>query len=95
MTYFKVSGARIHSLSGPSGLAHPRFQFDIYSDGADGYKKCKDVAKQLRKALDGFRGVVDGINIQSCLLVNEEDPYEEEPELYRVSMDFMIMHIED
>lgn len=93
--YFKVSGVRVHSLRGPSGLARPRFQFDAYAEGSGGYGVVKQAAESLRKILDGFRGIVDDCNIQYILLDTEEDPYEEEPELYRVSMDFMVMHNEE
>lgn len=94
IVYFKVSGRRLHLLAKRGNLAHPRFQFDIYAEGSDGYKTCKAIARDVRHVLDGFRGVVIGVDIQSVQLEDESDPYEEEPELYRVSMDFMVMHRE-
>lgn len=92
--YFKATGDRVHSLAGPSGLADPTFQFDIYASGSGGYKVCKNVARELRLALDGYRGSVSGVNIQGIILDSEQDMYEEEPELFRVSMDFRVWHQE-
>jgi hypothetical protein len=93
IVYSRVSGQRVRSLAGPSGLARPRFQFDCYGGT---YAELRDVATQLRLALDGFRGTVAGVRIGGASLQNEIDAFdfEPDPDLFRASLDFLIFHAE-
>jgi Protein of unknown function (DUF3168) len=89
--YQRISGARFHSLTGSSGLARPVFQFDIL---AKTYPEVKAVAEQVRLCLDGYQGTVSGVEINSALLLNDEDFYEEEVELHRVMLEYEFFHNE-
>ena len=91
VTYQRVGGNRISSLSGPSGLAHPRFQTDVW---AETYAESKTIAASIRTALDGYSGTVDTLRIGGSILVSEWERYEPDAALYRVSMDFNIFHDE-
>jgi hypothetical protein len=93
MTYQKISGFRFHDMEGASGLASPRFQFDIWSKS---YLTSKNISDLLRKRLDGFRGTIGSDVIQGAFLDSERDFFEEDELLkfYRVSMDFFIYHEE-
>jgi hypothetical protein len=93
MTYQKISGLRFHDMEGASGLASPRFQFDIWSKS---YLTSKNISDLLRKRLDGFKGTVGSDVIQGVFLDSERDFFEEDELLkfYRVSMDFFIYHEE-
>ncbi|MCA3255079.1 MAG: DUF3168 domain-containing protein [Alphaproteobacteria bacterium] len=94
VTYTKISGARVNSLSGASGLARPRFQIDSYS--IISMTEARAIAKQVRLALDGWRGTYSGVKVGQCLLDNERDLTEldNEPRLFRVSQDYLIHHTE-
>lgn len=55
--YKRISGGRIRSLTGPSGVSHPRIQLDVF--GRD-YEAVRDLAQAIRDALDGFNTTGDG-----------------------------------
>jgi len=91
ITYQRISGPRLQSLSGPSGRAHPRYQFDIL-DGT--YASVRVAADKLRAALDGYTGAMGSETVGACTIDNDFDGYLADTDVYRVSMDFIIWHIE-
>lgn len=111
ITYQRISGASDHVLSGPSGLTDTRVQVDCWADDpatsstpatVTAYAQARDVALQVKAALDGFRGLVtsgespsDSLRIKSTRLENDQDLPEEERRLSRVSLDFIIGHDEE
>ena len=83
---------RPHSTpQGPLGLCGSRFQIDAW---ALKYKDALTLADAVRIALDGYSGTVAGTVIQCITLDNSRDFYEDDPEQYRVSRDYMIWHQE-
>lgn len=91
ITYRRISGARVRSISGPSGIARPRFQFDIY---ALKYDDSRDIANALRRAMDGFSGFMGSVQVGSVTLYVERDQYQDESRTYRFTLDFVISHKE-
>ena len=89
--YTKITGMRDHHLQGPNGRAHPRFQIEAWSKT---YTEAKTLADAIRKALDGYSGTASGTVIRSCLIESEQDIYESEIEVYRVTSDWFIWHEE-
>lgn len=93
VTYQQVSGPRIRSTSGASGGAMPRVQIDCWGGT---YTSARAVAKQVRLALDNFRGTAGGVTVRAASLESELDlkDTEVEPKLFRVSLDFFF-HIDE
>lgn len=91
ITYQRISGPRLHDLSGPSGRAMPRIQFDIYGSS---YSSVKAVADALRSAIDGHTGSMGSTDIGYVTIENDFDSYSDETEIWRVTMDFIISHVE-
>ena len=89
MRYQRISRVGVRSINGPSGLVDARFQFDVWADDFDG---ARAVAVQLRAALDGYTG--GGIDDAIC--ETELDLYDADtdPQLYRVTTDYIITHQE-
>lgn len=93
IAYKRVSGPRWRSISGPSGVAQPRIQIDVYDLT---YAGAKATAKAVRKALDGYRGVIGGIVIGGITVSSDHDMIEDtvSPMLYRVNIDIIVTHQE-
>ena len=95
VTYLRVTGSRVHSNDGPSGLSSPRFQFDCW---ALTYLGARAVAEALRLRLDGFKGLIGGSparhDIQGVFFETEREFYESETKLYRHSGDYFIHYRE-
>lgn len=89
--YQRISGPRVHSLTGPSGLASPRFQIDAV---AQSYLEAGAVADAVRVALDGFRGVVAGVSVEGVIHLDERDFDFDEGRLQVVSDDYRVWHQE-
>ena len=89
--YAKVTGERINDLSGPSGMAHPRFQIEAW---AETYAAAKSLANAIRVCLNGYRGTSGTVRIGSFLIQSERDFFECEVQRHRIIMDFMIYHDE-
>lgn len=94
IVYNRISGERVQHMQGSSGLASPRIQFDCF---AKTYAVAKAVAEALRLAIEGFSGTMGGVNgpdVNSCLLQSDSDGYEDDLEVYWVSVDYIVWHTE-
>jgi hypothetical protein len=94
MTYQRISGMHVHSHSGISGLARPRYQFTCW---AERYDDAKATAETLRLALDGYKGTmggVSGVNVSGALSEGDGDIYDPDTKLSGVWHDFFIWHAE-
>ncbi len=103
ISYFVAVGVHFHShqnalggQSGITGLASPLFQLDCW---AVDYASVKDLAEKLRLAIQGFRGVVIGVNINGILLENERDIFEDgisddSQRVHRVMTEYRVWHNE-
>lgn len=91
ISYQRISSVRLHSHSGASQLARPRFQLTCLSDS---YTEAISVANALREALDGYGGVPAGVRVPVALIQNEFDTYAEENDLHTVRQDYYIWFAE-
>ncbi len=94
MVYNRISGERVQNMQGSSGLASPRFQFDCF---ARTYAEAKGVGEALRLAIEGFSGTmggVSGVDVNSCLLQSDQDGYEDDLQLFWVTADYIVWHVE-
>jgi len=87
ISYQRISGDRVHSTDGASGLARIQFQIDVWGST---YGSVDALFEAVRKRLDGYRGAVGAIVTQGIFLERERDMYDDEAELYRRSADFTV-----
>ncbi len=83
VVYSRLSGLRVNSLSGYSGLENARIQFDIYSSSVD----------KRRELSDNVITAITGATAFTCLLVDSPfDSYDDEPTTpeYIRTLDFSI-----
>lgn len=92
ITYRRVTTRRVMAHDGPEDLGFPRFQFDCY---AVGYREVRDLANALRAALNGYRGIMGGgVEVDGVIFLNEVDDFGDTAEVFRVTVDFLIVHKE-
>ena len=96
LLYQRISGPRVHSMTGASGTAYPRITITSWGKT---YKKAKELADLVRRELDGFKGTVDTLYIQSCLLQDERDvpeiaPQDDALRRFGIAQDYIIWHDE-
>jgi hypothetical protein len=90
----RATGPREGSLSGPVGLATPRYQIDSY---ADNYDEAKSIADQVRYALDAFNaGSASNETVKFGRVVDESDTMDNSTGalLHRCRVDVVITHRE-
>lgn len=93
-TYFKVSGPRDSTMGSDSGIVHARFQVSSWGSTVT---SAQDVAEQVRKALQRFRGTLASVVIQDIFIENED---EMPPDLvdgvlvFQIASDFMVHFVE-
>ncbi len=90
LTYNKISSPRVRSHSGPSHLAHPRIQINIW---ANTFTELESVAAQLVAALEAYKGLM-GSDQTVSFVETELDDFDEEAEIHRRIMDVLIWHTE-
>jgi len=90
VTYTRISTPRLHEFE-RSFLPHPRFQFDCW---AESYNRAKDVAAQVRAALDLYGGAMGAYTVRVSLVDDERDVYEPETKLWHVIVDAIIWYEE-
>ncbi len=93
ITYQRVSTAKVltHDL-GETTLTSVRIQFDIYSKT---YANALAITDALREALQGYRGTMSGVDVQSVLPALEQHVDEPDMDYYRVTVDYLISHTEE
>ena len=91
ITYQRISGAKMQSLKGSTGKAHPRYQIDIW---AKKYDDAVSIAHAATVALDGYKGTVLGVEIKAINFITDRDFYEEAIDIHRRSVDFYIWYTE-
>lgn len=104
LTYHRVTGMRMRTLQGPSGVSYPRVQIDVW---ARTYKAAKELAAAVRVALESFprteldagrtpRFVATTGRILQAVIVHDESDAAEEPghgdevSEFRVTLDTQI-----
>lgn len=89
--FFRASGTRPQSTTGPLGQSNPRFQIDSY---AISFEAANNLSELIRKRLDGYRGPAGSEDdfIQGAFFETERDFWEAEPlpGMYVASRDYMI-----
>ncbi len=90
IVYRRISGPRLHHLTGSSGRGVARIQIDCW---AKTYVAAQALAAAVRASLDGFTGKLTTLDA-TCKLDNEIDDYDDEAKVYRVIQDYLINHTE-
>jgi hypothetical protein len=91
IVFTRISGARTYSMDGPSGLASPRVQIDIYGNSV---LEAMDLADRVRCTLNGLKETIGGIEILGTFLDTDRDDYNDTTETYRIIQDYIIHHKE-
>ena len=95
VTFSKVSGPRVHAMQKDTSTAYPRFQVSCWGSA---YKQAKEVAAQVRAALQDYKGTMGGaggVAVGGVFLEDENDLYEPGTQVYHVALDFIIWHLEE
>lgn len=89
ISYQLVSEIRTPTMLHPDTLPEARVQIDAWGKT---FAQAHAVAEALRECLDGFRGQMDspGIYVGGIFADTGRTFYESEPELHRVSRDYII-----
>lgn len=74
------------------GKAHPRIQLNCYDKT---YIGAKAVAKAIRVGCDGFKGSMNGRQVDEISVQGENDDYDSVTERYRRIVDVIIWHKEE
>lgn len=90
----KISGARLYSHDGPSGIAWPRFQITCQ---AASYSAAKALVNAIRGSLEGYAGTMGGaggVPVRGIFVDGEVDGYGFDTGTYTVRLDVIIQHEE-
>lgn len=91
ITFQRISGPRVRSLTGPSNLAHPRIQVDCW---AATYNAAKELADAVRIAIDGYSGAMGDHTVYGAIVETDRDFYEPEALVARITLDIILWHDE-
>lgn len=99
LTYEQVAEAGLMAHDGPGELVSGRYQFDCCSND---YDRAKLLAREVKRALNGYRGMMSdpspgsgqGVNVAGIFFISELDIYEDAAKMFRVSIDFNLMYKE-
>lgn len=81
VAYQKISGPRIHTMSGPTDLSNPRVQFTAW---ALSYGDAKRVIERLRLAIYG--------GLPGAIITDLPDRFEPESKRYGVAVDVRVLY---
>lgn len=80
ITYTRISGGQVNSLTGYSNLESPRIQIDVWGDN---YSDVKSLAAAVHTAMGAATTF-------GALLESDQDLYEDDVKIHRVCMDFIV-----
>lgn len=78
VTYQRVSGLKVNTLAGYSGLENPHIAINVW---ARTYDEAKGIAKDIHTAMNGASAF-------KAILINDLDGYDPDINLYVVSQDY-------
>lgn len=90
ITYQRISTPRDIAHDGDQGFAEFRTQMNCWAqrtESASGYAQARQLADEVRLALNGFRGTVEGIVIGYVQVLGDRDDVDPERTLERVVVD--------
>lgn len=87
LTYLRVAAVPEYSHSGYSHLTNARFQVSCW---AETYATVRQLAAQVRTALDGYSGFMGTTQIGSCFCKGDRDLEETDTGRQHVPLDFDI-----
>jgi hypothetical protein len=94
IVYERVSTEPLNAIPGSLNESRTTFQLSIESDS---YSECKDVADDVRDALDGYSGTAATVVVHRIYLDGESDVYDEpesgdETGVHGVQFDVIVWH---
>jgi hypothetical protein len=98
VTFQRISNVHERHLNGGTGLAHPRWEINVWARGA---LENDNLAEAIREAMDNFSGDVDTgagtFDVRSVFLEDDEQDFEPSFDgsgrgVWRTRMDFIIWH---
>lgn len=90
VTYQRISTPRLHEFEA-SFLPHPRFQFDCW---AGDFLAAKNVAEQVRLALDLYTGAMGAETVEVSIVEDERDTYEPDVDIWHSMVEAVIWYEE-
>ena len=90
VTYNRISTPRLSKFQ-DQFLPHARFQFDCW---AMEFSRAKNVAAQVKAALDVYSGLMGTYTVEVSLIDDEIDTYEPETGYWHSIIDAIIWYIE-
>jgi len=91
-TFARIGTEHVESFEGSSGFASALIQIDLWGDS---YLALKTLAENIRLAMQGYKGIAGGVDVQAILSGTEEDDWISqtsvtggEEVLHRLTMDF-------
>ncbi len=87
MVYRKVSTTPNETKDGASIVDEVRVQFDFYGKLFDSLYL---IEERTRELLDQYRGTISSVNIDSCVYLSENETWEPEDDINRISVDYKI-----
>jgi len=97
IVFFIVSNSFKHAMAGDSGLTETRVQFSVYGES---YAGVKGAVEELKAA---YRNCIEGDSeeemggeewVQTTLIANETDFYEDDTDKYHTALDIIFWHVE-
>jgi hypothetical protein len=70
-------------------VGRPRIQIDCWSTD---WTECQTLAKAVESSLDGYSGIVNGVNIEIIVPLDYQDFYDNTTKIYQVAYDFKVIY---
>jgi len=91
--YFLVNDPPEYTQSGRSNLNHPRYQFECYADGNDGYLDAVKLAQEVIAEIELYKGMMGQATVHVGFREeNMRDNYDPELNRHWVLFDMTIWH---
>ena len=91
VTYQIISGAPLYSLTGQTSLFATRVEINMWAKST---KVASQVNVAIRKSLTALRGTINDTLIYGVFLEIENDFYERDVKIYRISADYFFHYKE-
>lgn len=89
IAYSLEADRSVHTQQGASGLRHATYRLDAW---ATSLSSIMAIARELRTAMDGYKGLWDDVTIRACFLDSLGRSRDPDTEAYNVSLRFDVWY---
>lgn len=91
VVYTRISGQSEYTMQGADALARSRMQIGAWAPTAP---EASTLANKVKDAINGYKGLMGDVTVQGVFMDSERESYDDVVQMFGISRDYFIRHLE-